>query len=110
MGVLQAAVFRAQSPVCAYCVCLKYLCVVMAGDDIGLTCELRDPETVNDVGRLEGDVYDRVNGDAHFIGGEKKLLMMGKFAPPLASKVLHRQPASPFPYMTKGGHSRNRAA
>src|SRR5260370_9558289 len=82
MGVLQAAVFRAQSPVCAYCVCLKYLCVVMAGDDIGLTCELRDPETVNDVGRLEGDVYDRVNGDAHFIGGDHTLCFLLQFPPP----------------------------
>src|SRR5258708_36939434 len=94
MGVLQAAVFSAQSPVCAYCVCLKYLCVVMAGDNIGLTCELRDPETVNDVGRLEGDVYDRVNGDAHFIGGDKTLLFIFEFRPP---PVSHHLPSNRAP-------------
>src|SRR5258707_15644884 len=94
MGVLQAAVFSAQSPVCAYCVCLKYLCVVMAGDNIGLTCELRDPETVNDVGRLEGDVYDRVNGDAHFIGGVKNFLFFVGFPPPLVGHELPSKRAS----------------
>src|SRR5438132_6383503 len=88
MGVLQAAVFRAQSPVCTYCVCLKYLCVVMAGDDIGLICELRNPETVNDVGRLEGDVYDRVIGDGHFIVGDKAFALIVALPLPLLSNDL----------------------
>src|SRR5258708_7985508 len=99
MCVLQAAVFRAQSPVCAYCVCLKYLCVVMARDDIGLTCELRDPEAVNDVGRLEGDVYDRVNGDAHFIGGGQDLCFVLVFLPPLVGNNRHTTTPFPFPLM-----------
>src|SRR5579859_3349224 len=63
MGVLQAAVLGADAAIGANSVGAEEFIVVMAWYYIGFSGDLRNPETVNDIGGLERGVDNGANGN-----------------------------------------------
>ena len=95
MRVLLAAILRALAAIDAGPVGLEPGDVCLAGDELNLSAEARDPERVDDVFALEGEAHRLSDWNVNLVRRHECLrgivVEIGEFPPPLMAAHLDRQ-------------------